>query len=69
MSRCIPCEYKQAIEQQRVKALLVTAKKRAKEQNEFFILYFDTEDQKYLITTKAKADSEGYEAIETISPY
>jgi hypothetical protein len=64
-----PCEYNKAIEAERLKTLRVTAKKRAQEQNEYFVIHYDEEDKKYRITSKTMAGRLDLEKVEVISPY
>ena len=64
---CIPCERKKKLQLAKLPTLRELAKKRAKENNEYFVIYYDKEDFKYMVTSESKAKAE--QIIEFVSPY
>jgi len=66
---CLPCEKKRLLQLEKLPFLRESAKKRAKEQGIYYVIYNDTEDKIYRITSESNAQTEGFDVLEYVSPH
>ena len=67
--KCISCERKRNKLLQQLPILRAKAKQRAIENEETFVIYYDSEDEKLFCCTEKDATQRGYEIVEYVSKH
>ena len=68
-NRCIPCEANKKLQQEKIGFLFDKALQRAKLEKQDYVIYNDTEDNKYRILTFKEAYARGEEIILHVSRF
>lgn len=68
-ANCIPCQAKRELEKAKMNFLINTAHSRAVETNQDHVIYFDSEDNKFRVSTFSEAVARGEEIVQVVSRF